>query len=527
MGYKEIAAGKIKDFKDNGMRTLDVDGSKILIARTGDEIYAVSAKCTHYGGPLEKGALSGGKIVCPWHHACFDLKTGGILEPPAMDALQSYDVIKDGENLIVRIPEDAGGSRMPHMAVHEPDADGRTFVIIGAGAAGYAACQALRENNFKGRIMMITREHKLPYDRPNLSKDYLRGEAKPEWMPLRPAEFYEKYGIELVFGKDVISLEAGSRSITLGNGTVIEYDKALIATGGRARELAVPGSGLGNIFKLRSFHDADVIKEAARHAQGALIIGSSFIGMETAYSLSELGLAVTVVGKDSVPYESIFGKEIGVMFLEEHEKRGVVFEMEKNVSKFFGDGKVEKVLLSDGREIAADLVITGIGVIPETGFISDIVLNPDGSVPVDRYLCAADGVFAAGDIASYPDWRAGKRSRIEHWRVAQQQGRAAAGNMLDMEIQYTGVPFFWTAQAGLDFRYVGHAETWDRLITWGSIEERDFITFFVGDGMVLAAGGNNRDTEIAAVEELLRLHKMPWPEELEKGTLDLQALLEE
>lgn len=232
-----------------------------------------------------------------------------------------------------------------------------------------------------------------------------------------------------------------------------------------------------------------------------------------------------MVGKESIPFEHVFGAEIGALFRREHEMHGVVFEMEKNVSRFFGEERVEKVLLSDGTEIEADLVLVGIGVMPETGFVNGIDLSPDGSIPVDGFLRASDRVFAAGDIASYPDWRAGRRSRIEHWRVALQQGRTAAMNMLGMEVRYAGVPFFWTEQAGLDLKYVGHAASWDSTITWGSVADKEFITFFVSDGVVLAACGNRRDTEMDAIEELLRLRKMPWPEELASGPIDLKAFL--
>lgn len=525
MSWKEINAGKLDDFEDNGLKTVEVDGAKVLIARVGDEFHALSAFCTHYGAPLEEGVLSDGRIVCPWHHACFNVKTGDILEPPAMDALVSYEIWKDGENLMVRIPEDPPRRRLPEMSRREPGKDDRKFVIIGGGAAGYSAAQSLRENGFKGSVLMITREMRLPYDRPNLSKDYLHGEAKEEWMPLREDSFYAEHDIEVMEGSEVVSLEMGSGKIVLDDGGTIEPDCILVATGGRARKLGVPGSELRNIFTLRSFDDAEAIISAAGDASKAVVIGASFIGMEAAHSLTELGLNVTVVGKESIPFEHVFGEEIGALFKREHEMHGVVFEMEKNVSRFFGEDSVEKVLLSDGTEIEADLVLVGIGVAPETGFVKGIELSPDGSIPVDGFLRASDKVFAAGDIASYPDWRAGRRARIEHWRVALQQGRIAAMNMLGMEARYAGVPFFWTAQAGLNLRYVGHAQSWDSTITWGSVPDREFITFFVSDGVVLAACGNRRDTEMDAIEELLRLRKMPWPEELASGPIDLRAFL--
>jgi len=525
MSWKEIIAGKIEDFEENGLKTVEVDGAKILIARVGGEFHALSAFCTHYGAPLEKGILSDGRIVCPWHHTCFKAGNGDVLDPPGTDALVSYKAWKDGENLKVRIPEDMPERRLPEMTRSDPEADGRTFVIIGGGAAGYSAAQSFRENGFKGRVVMITRERRLPYDRPNLSKDYLRGKAKDEWMPLREDSFYADHDIEIVGGKEVVSLEADTGKIVLDDGGTMEPDGVVIATGGRPRKPGMQGSDLGNIFTLRSFDDADAVISAAKGASKAVVIGSSFIGMEAAHSLTELGVKVTVVGKDAIPFEHVFGEEIGRLLKREHEGHGVVFELEKNVSRFFGEGKVEKVLLNDGTEIETDIVLVGIGVVPETGVVKGIELLPDGSIPVDGYLHAAGNVFAAGDIASYPDLRSGTRSRIEHWRVAMQQGRTAAMNMLGMEVRYGGVPFFWTDQAGLNLQYVGHAPSWDSLITWGSVEDKEFITFYVSNGVVLAACGNWRDTEMAAIEELIRLKKMPWPEELASGPIDLKALL--
>lgn len=527
MGSKEIIVGKLSDFENDSMKNVELrdSGEKILICRFGAEFSAVSPYCTHYGAPLEEGILSGGMIVCPRHHSCFSAKNGDLLEPPALDSLASYDLKIEGENLIVTVPDKIEKRRLPGLTKPDYTSDKRRFVIIGAGAAGYSAAQALRENGFKGRIYMITKESKLPYDRPNLSKEYLQGKAKDEWMPLREQKFYYDYGIDILRERKVLILDAASKTVALDDGQHLVFDKVLIASGGKPRELDIPGSELGNIFTLRSYRNAEQIIAAAKKAHEASVIGSSFIGMEGAYSLSELGIAVTVVGKDSVPFEKTLGKEIGELFRSEHEKIGVVFEMGTNVSRFLGNGNVGKLVLNDGKEIKVDLVLVGIGVVPATEFIHDIGLNPDGSLKVDEYLCAAKDVYAAGDIASFPDPNTGKQVRIEHWRTAEQQGKIAALNMLGKNVPYSGVPFFWTAQAGLNFRYVGHAESWDDMITWGSIADKEFITFYVSGGKVAAAAGNNRDAEMAAIEELMRVGKMPLPEILEKYPIDLEDLL--
>ncbi len=249
--------------------------------------------------------------------------------------------------------------------------------------------------------------------------------------------------------------------------------------------------------------------------------------METAYSLSELGLDVTVIGKDSLPFERILGKEVGELFMNEHKNRGIKFEMSANVSRFAGNGKVEKIIFNDGKEIPADLVLVGIGVVPATGFIEGIKLNPDGSLKTDIYLAVAEDVYAAGDIASFPNPITGERTRIEHWRTAEQQGKTAALNMLGKNVPYSSVPFFWTAQAGLELRYVGHAHAWDYTITWGNVADKDFITFYISGDKVAAAAGNDRDADMAAAEELMRTGRMPAPDILEKHQAGLKDLLNE
>lgn len=524
---RRMVVGKLSDFESDGMRTVELGDSKdkILICRFGGEFSALSPYCIHYGAPLEEGILSDGRIICPWHHSCFSAKNGDFLEPPAFDSLVAYELRAEGENLVVTVPDKIEKRRLPGLAKPDYKSDKRRFAIIGGGAAGYSAAQALRENGFKGRIYMITKENKLPYDRPNLSKEYLQGKAEEDWMPLRSQKFYDDHGIDIALGREVLKLDVKKKEVTLDEGQDLVFDKILIASGGKPLNLNIPGADLGNIFTLRSFGNADEIIAAAEKASKAAVIGSSFIGMETAYSLSVLGIDVTVIGKDSVPFEMTLGKEIGELFMKEHKNHGIAFRMSANVSRFAGNGKVEKIIFNDGKEIPADLVLVGIGVVPATGFIEGIELNPDGGLKTDIYLAVAEDVYAAGDIVSFPNAITGERRRIEHWRTAEQQGRIAALNMLGKNVPYSSVPFFWTAQAGLDLKYVGHAGTWDYTITWGNVADKDFITFYISGDKVAAAAGNNRDAEMAAIEELMRVGRMPMPETLEKHPADLKDLL--
>ncbi|MGE5496831.1 MAG: NAD(P)/FAD-dependent oxidoreductase, partial [Syntrophothermus sp.] len=385
----------------------------------------------------------------------------------------------------------------------------------------------LREDGFKGKLLMITYENTVPYDRPNLSKEYLAGVAPDEWMPLRPKEFYEQYGIEILMGKKVTLADTDNKSVHLDDGTVLNYDRLLLTSGSAPRRLQVPGDDFPNVFYLRTFHDADRIIEATENARKAVIVGSSFIGLETAVSLRKRKLSVTVVTPEKVPFEKVFGGEIGSMFLEAHRKNGVDFRLDSGIDRFEGSLKAEYVVLTNGEKLDADLVLVGIGVRPVTDFIKGVVFNNDGGVKVDPFFRASEDVFAAGDIASYPEWRSGEIIRTEHWRTAGQQGRNAAHNMMGKVTTNTLVPFFWTHQAGLDVRYTGYVKNWDDIIIEGDIKEKDFIAYYVKNNQIYAAAGNKRDKEMAAVEELMRLERMPPADLVRNERPDLLKLLKE
>ncbi|HSR18163.1 MAG TPA: FAD-dependent oxidoreductase, partial [Ignavibacteriaceae bacterium] len=458
-------------------------------------------------------------------HACFNALTGDVIEPPALDSLASYKIKIDGDLVKIILPDKIEMNRPPEMVKKDLNSDSRSFVIIGAGAAGNAAAQSLREAGFKGDITMLTGETRAPYDRPNLSKAYLQGEAPAEWMPLRPAEFFREYGIDIKLNCKVKSLDIASKTIMLEKGDKIKYDKVLAAPGGVPRKLNIPGSALKNIFYLRSFENADEIIDAAENAGSIAVIGSSFIGMETAISLKErFKVPVTVTGTENAPFEKVFGKEIGRLFMNEHEKHGINFKLGRKILQFEGTEKVKGIILDNNEKINAELVIAGIGVVPATDFITVFKLEKDNSIKVDKYFKASDDFFAAGDCASFPDPLTGSYIRIEHWRTAEQQGRTAAFNMAGIEKEYYPDPFFWTVQGDLTLRYVGHASDWDEQITLGEISSKEFITFFVKDDKVVAAAGSNKDKEMAAAQCLLRLKKFPSPSIMRKKPVDLMEL---
>jgi NADPH-dependent 2,4-dienoyl-CoA reductase/sulfur reductase-like enzyme len=396
--------------------------------------------------------------------------------------------------------------------------DGRTFVILGGGAAGYMAAQTLREDGFTGRVVMITRVIRLPYDRPNLSKDYLAGHADPEWMPLRPDDFFDEYAIDVFRGKEATSIDFAGKTITLNDDATFPFDSLLIATGGVPRELPFQSDiTYENVFLLRSFSDSDAVIAAAEKGKRAIVIGASFVGMETAASLNTRGCEVTVVAPDEVPFQKILGTEIGKQFKDIHERKGVRFKLGASVAGFDGDEKVEAVFLEDGERLEADFVVVGVGVRPATDFIKGVELHKDGGVITNEYLEIADRVYAAGDIAHFPDPRTGELTRIEHWRTALQQGRTAAHNMAGNRTAYTAVPFFWTMQFGKSLRYVGHVKNWDKIIFQGDVDKQDFLAFSVKNNRIRAVAGMNRDRDMAAWEESIRNDRIPSPDQLSVG----------
>jgi NADPH-dependent 2,4-dienoyl-CoA reductase/sulfur reductase-like enzyme len=362
---------------------------------------------------------------------------------------------------------------------------------------------------------MITREDRLPYDRPNLSKDYLAGNAEPEWMPLRPDDFFERYDIELLRGREVVGVDSSAKEITFEDGENLKYDAMLIATGGVPRSPGFVTGAEENVFLLRSFRDADTIVERAEKGSRAVVIGSSFIGMEAAASFKTRACDVTVVSPDEVPFEKVLGADIGTLFRDIHEQNGIKFKLGRTVRGLTGSEKVvEGVELDNGELIDADLVVVGIGVRPATDLLTGVEIHKDGGVITDEHLCVGEDLYAAGDIAHFPDARTGEMTRIEHWRTALQLGRTAAHNMAGKSTVFAAVPFFWTTQFDATLNYVGHVREWDSVVFQGEPESREFLAFYIKDHRILAVAGMNRDRDIAIWDEMIRLNQVPSPSQL-------------
>ncbi|MEA3111014.1 MAG: apoptosis-inducing factor 3, partial [Caballeronia sp.] len=475
--------------EDRGTRVSIAD-TPILLVREGEQVHAFSADCPHAGAPLEQGAICNGRIVCPWHKGTFAVADGSLIEPPPLAGLKRYPVEIENGNVLVS----------PHAQsepVKTPAADTRTMVVIGAGAAGAAACATLREAGFDGRLVLIGPERGMPYDRTALSKFVLAGDMPIEKIPpLLPDDFLSTQRIERVEA-NVERLDAGTKQIDLPNHLILHYDAALICTGGIPKPMDVPGSNLRGVFLLRSRDDAAMILASLEGARKALIVGASFIGLEVASSLRKRGMDVTVAAPGKVPLGSQFGDELGRMFQRLHEKNGVVFRMQSKVAAFLGEEIVSAAELDSGEKLPVDVVIIGTGVRPATYFLHGVELADDGGIPVDSSMRAAPGLYAAGDIAQFPLPRSDKTLRIEHWRVAQQHARVAALNMAGADEHYTGVPYFWTYPFGKRVEYLGLASEHDEVVIDGDLDEQAFIAYRMKDGHVAAAVACDREAPAA------------------------------
>jgi NADPH-dependent 2,4-dienoyl-CoA reductase/sulfur reductase-like enzyme/nitrite reductase/ring-hydroxylating ferredoxin subunit len=505
----DLARGiAIADVDDGTMLQGHVGDTPVLLARRGDEFFAIGAKCTHYSAPLAKGLLVGDTVRCPWHHACFSLRTGEALRAPALDPVDCWTVERRGTIVAVAGKADAhrrGPAATPATtastaARRSPPA---RIVIVGGGAAGNAAAEKLRQQGFDGSVTMVSDDASVPYDRPNLSKDYLAGEAQEDWIPIRSEAFYEEQKIRLLVKTSVRGIDARAKEVHLSTGETIGFDALLLATGAEPVRLQVPGSDLPHVRTLRSLADSRAIIELAERSKRAVVMGASFIGLEVAASLRTRGLHVQVVAPDRTPLERVLGPELGARVRAMHEDHGVVFRLGTVAASIGRDA----VTLDTGEVLPADLVVAGIGVRPRVALAERAGLAADNGVVVNEYLeSSVPGIYAAGDIARWPDAVTGRPIRVEHWVLAERHGQVAAVNMMGRREAFRQAPFFWSAHYDTSIRYVGHAEKWDRVEIDGDLGADDCRVAYVQSGRTLAVATLGRDrANLEAEVELERL----------------------
>jgi len=459
-----------------------------LLLRRGDRLHAFGALCSHYHGPLAEGLVVGDTVRCPWHHASFDVTTGEAVRAPALDPIACWRVEQRDGRAFVGERVIAGPRERPPVSGHP-----QSIVIVGGGVAGLAAAEMLRRSGYTRPLTMVSADDAPPCDRPNLSKDFLAGTAEPDWIPLRPPGFYESNGIELLLSTRVTAIDPARRVATLDSGRELAWGALLLATGADPIRMDIPGADPARVHVLRSFSDSKAIVARCAGSKRALVIGSSFIGLEVAASLRARGLAVHVVGRDAVPMANVLGEELGRRIQALHEEHGVVFHLGTTVDRVDGAA----ACLADGSRVdGCDFIVAGIGVRPSLALAGQAMLAVDRGVVVDASLrTSADGIWAAGDIARWPDARTGEPLRVEHFAHAQAQGQCAALNMLGARRPFDAVPFFWSQHYDIAINMTGHASSWDRIEIDGSVQALDAAVRYFRGGRLLAMATVGRDLE--------------------------------
>ncbi len=475
----------VDQLADGAIVAGQVDGEDAILVKSGGRFYAVGAACTHYHGPLAEGLVADGTVRCPWHHARFDLATGEAACAPALDALPCWRVERKGGTAYVR-------EKLVVPPRSRKGAGPRSIVIVGGGAAGLAAADMLRREGYDGALTMLSADAAPPVDRPNLSKDYLAGNAPEEWIPLRGDDWYRERRIDLRLGTRVERLDVAGKAVQLAGGDSLSYDALLLATGAEPLRIEVPGADPQRVLTLRSLADSRAIVERTKGAKRVLVLGASFIGLEVAASLRARGLEVHVAAPEKVPMEKVLGEEVGRFVQGLHEDKGVQFHLGATVKSV--DGIKAKLL--DATAVDADFIVLGVGVRPALALAEQAGLALDRGVVVDPYLQTSQpGVYAAGDIARWPDPHSGQAIRVEHWVVAERQGQVAAQNMLGLRRRFDLLPFFWSAHYDVTIAYIGHAERWDRIVIDGDLARRDCAVRYELDGRTLALATIGRDLQ--------------------------------
>jgi 3-phenylpropionate/trans-cinnamate dioxygenase ferredoxin reductase subunit len=489
----DLAQGiPVADLTDGTPLLGHVGEQAVLLVRLGADVVAVGATCTHYGAPLAEGIVVSDTIRCPWHHACFSLLTGVALRPPALNPVPCWQV--EQRNGVAFVREKLPAASRPALASADLP---QSVVIIGGGAAGNAAAETFRREGYAGPVTLLSADEAPPCDRPNLSKDYLAGTAPEDWIPLRPLDFYAEQQIDLKLGARVAAIEPAARAVRLSDGSRLPYGALLLATGAEPVRPDVVGADLPHVHVLRTLADSRALIAASGQARRCVVVGCSFIGLEVAASLRVRNLAVDVVAPEDRPMARIMGPAIGDMVREIHEQHGVVFHLGATPVSIDRDS----VTLSTGERLAADLVVVGVGVRPATALAEQAGLAVDRGVTVDEFLeTSVRGIFAAGDIARWPDRRTGAPIRVEHWVVAERQGQVAARNMLGKRQRFDAVPFFWSQHYDTTIAYVGHAEHWDRIDIDGNPAARDCTVTFWRNGRKHAVVTVGRDRESLGAE---------------------------
>jgi NADPH-dependent 2,4-dienoyl-CoA reductase/sulfur reductase-like enzyme/nitrite reductase/ring-hydroxylating ferredoxin subunit len=472
------------DLDDNEMNEIDFgNNQKILLIKQKGKFYATGANCAHYGVPLIGSTLGEGRLRCQWHGACYNIATGDIEDFPGLDGIPCYQVDVDEKgNVKIRAKKSLLDKQKVTKRLAKYDTkNNQTFVIIGGGPSSQTCAETLRQNGFTGKVIIISKEAHLPYDRSKISRNL---GSKIEDIQLRSQSFYDDNHIKALLSTEATALDSTAKSVKLSNGTELKYDKVFIATGTRARRLKIPGVHLKNIFTLRSINDANEINSKLTSKSHLVILGSSFIALEAAsYCLNKVA-KITIVGIATLPLIETFGEQIGQRVLELLKAKNINVIMESEIKGFVGinqEHQLSAVRLSSGEFLKADVCIIAVGSKFNTKFLnsSGILLNRNGSIDTNEHMQTnIEDIFVGGDLAHSPiHYNNGEREIICHYSVAQNHGRVAALNMLGIKTKVKTLPYFYTPLFGNCITYVGY-KTPNSIFLHGNMDEFKFTAFY-------------------------------------------------
>ncbi|XP_051956695.1 apoptosis-inducing factor 3 [Xyrauchen texanus] len=491
--------------KDGEMMEVEVGHHNILLIRSDGVYSAISNQCTHYGAPLSKGVLSGHRVRCPWHGSCFNVKTGDLEEYPGIDCLPCHKVKVENSKVYVSVKKKIQGQpkRIKWMGVRDQEVF-HTVLLLGGGVASLICAETLRQENYGGRIIMVSRDDLLPYDKTRLSKVM---DAESDSLLMRSMDFFHKYDIEVWLKKEALSVDTNKKTATFDDGLIQCFDQILIATGCRAKCLDCPGADLENVLMLETPEDARRIHYACMGCR-TVFVGTSFVGMEVASYMIDKASSITIIGSTELPYQKTLGPEIGKVTMMMLEENGVKFHMNDAIAEVQGENRrVKAVKLKSGTTIETDVLIVGIGVVPNSEFLkgSPIRMDSKNYVIVDNYMRTnITDVYCAGDLTAFPlKMAGGQRVSIGHWQIAQTHGRTAAFNMLQREVELNTVPFYWTVLLGRTIRYTGYGEGYTEMVLKGKFENMKFLAIYLKHDEVVAAAGLNVEPAVSVVAERL------------------------
>ncbi|XP_050520127.1 apoptosis-inducing factor 3-like isoform X2 [Daktulosphaira vitifoliae] len=495
------------DIPENGMQEFEIgnNGNKVLIVKQKNQFFAVGSKCSHFGAPLVKGALGNGRVRCPWHGACFNLKTGDIEDYPGFDNIPSFKVSVNNGNVKISTKRSILENSKFIKPLTKRNLDNtQTFIVVGGGPAGASCVQTLRQEGYDGRLLFITKENCLPYDRTKLSKTLSSDISS---ILLRPQQYYDSGDVEVLTNTSLESVDTTSKTLKLTNNEQIPFDALFIATGMIPR--TVPdASKFNNVFTLRTASDAGKISQHLSSDCHLVIIGSSFIGMEVAATASSKVKSVNVIGRSAVPFIESLGKELGERVQELCQSKGISFKMKTSVQNFIGyESRLSEVELNDGQKLKVDVCVIAMGSKANSEFLkgSAINMNPtNGTIEVNENLeTNVKGIYAGGDVANAPVYPAKIKASLGHWQLATYHGKTAALNMIGKKSSIHSVPFFWTSLFGTSIRYAGYGHGYTDVLINGDLENFKAVVYYCKNNEVIAIATVGSDPIAAKFAELI------------------------